>query len=346
MLTVFPRRLIPNPRMARTLRRAVLAVALALFLLAYMTSAKTTKRATQPNIVFIMTDDQDMHLGSLDHMPVLQRELVQKGTSFQRHYGHVSICCPARATIWTGKHAHNTNVTSVVNALAGGAWKQIQKYGWNKNYLQPWLQSAGYRTYYAGKIYNGYGGQNYKDPSPLEGLHRADILVEPRTYSYYNSGWVHYDESTGWTGPERRTGYTTDQIANLMTEYIDEAVEMEQPFFAVAGPIAPHNSIGASYLNNNTRFPYPRPKDEYLDRFADLEYVKSPNYNPANRSGVAGVWTLEPLAEDNRGYLDEFYKARQRTLISVDDLIQTVINRLDGAGVLDNTYIFYTSDNG
>ena len=174
--------------MARLLRRAALAVALLLTLLACLATAKTRKRATQPNIVFIMTDDQDKHLGSLDHMPILQRELVEKGTSFENHYGHVSICCPARATIWTGKHAHNTNVTSVVNAFAGGAWKQIQRYGWNKDYLQPWMQAAGYRTYYAGKIYNGYGGKNYKDPSPLEGLSRADILIEPRTYSYYNSG--------------------------------------------------------------------------------------------------------------------------------------------------------------
>ena len=131
-----------------------------------------------------------------------------------------------------------------------------------------------------------------------------------------------------------------------MTEYIDEAVKTDQPFFAVAAPIAPHNSIGATYPNNRTRWPYPRPKDEYLDRFEDLEYVKSPNYNPENRTGVAGVWSLERLAEDNRGYLDEFYKARQRTLISVDELVETVINKLDDAGVLDNTYIFYTSDNG
>lgn len=332
--------------MARVIRRAAAAFVVAIILMACLTTAKTQKRTTQPNIVFIMTDDQDMHLGSMDHMPILQRELVQKGTLFQKHYGHVSICCPARATIWTGKHAHNTNVTSVVNALAGGAWKQIQRYGWNKNYLQPWMQAAGYRTYYAGKIYNGYGGKNYKDPSPLEGLNRADLLIEPRTYSYYNSGWVHYDETNGWSDPGRIKGYTTDQIANYITEYIDDAVQLDTPFFAVAGPIAPHNSIGATYPNNRTRFPYPRPKDEYLDRFQDLEYVKSPNYNPENRTGVAGVWALEPLAEDNRGYLDEFYKARQRTLISVDELIETVVNKLDEADVLDNTYIFYTTDNG
>lgn len=332
--------------MARLVRRVAAALVVAVVLLACLTVAKTEKRSPQPNIVFIMTDDQDMHLGSMDHMPTLQREMVQKGTMFTKHYGHVSICCPARATIWTGKHAHNTNVTSVVNAFAGGAWKQIQRYGWNKHYLQPWMQAAGYRTYYSGKIYNGYSGKNYKDPSPLEGLTRADILIEPRAYSYYNSGWVHYDEEGGWGDPHRKKGYSTDQIAHFMEEYIDEAAKQDKPFFAVAAPIAPHNSIGATYPNNRTRWPYPRPKDEYLHHFQDLEYVKSPNYNPENRTGVAGVWTLDRLAEDNQGYLDEFWRQRQRTLISVDELVEAVINKLDRSGLLDNTYIFYTSDNG
>lgn len=94
--------------MARLLRRMALAVAVAFTLLACMaTGTRATEKrqsAEKPNIVFIMTDDQDYHLGSLDHMPVLQRELVGKGTLFRKHYGHVSICCPARATIWTGKY--------------------------------------------------------------------------------------------------------------------------------------------------------------------------------------------------------------------------------------------------
>lgn len=68
---------------------------------------------SRPNIVFVLTDDQDLHLQSLDYMPHVQRHLIQQGTSFRRHYCTTALCCPSRATLWTGKAAHNTNVTNV-----------------------------------------------------------------------------------------------------------------------------------------------------------------------------------------------------------------------------------------
>lgn len=57
----------------------------------------------RPNIVFIMTDDQDKRLNSLAHMPVLQRELVAKGTEFTNHYTNQALCCPSRSTILRGQ---------------------------------------------------------------------------------------------------------------------------------------------------------------------------------------------------------------------------------------------------
>jgi hypothetical protein len=48
------------------------------------------ERDPRPNILVILTDDQDLHLGSMGHMDQLQSQLVQKGTTFTRHYGHVS----------------------------------------------------------------------------------------------------------------------------------------------------------------------------------------------------------------------------------------------------------------
>lgn len=67
----------------------------------------------QPNIVFILTDDQDARMDSLSYMPYVQEHLIKKGTSFQRHYCTVALCCPSRVNLWTGKAAHNTNVTDV-----------------------------------------------------------------------------------------------------------------------------------------------------------------------------------------------------------------------------------------
>ena len=67
----------------------------------------------RPNIVFIMTDDQDVRMGSLDFMPHVQKHLIKEGTFFARHYATIALCCPSRVSLWTGRAAHNTNVTSV-----------------------------------------------------------------------------------------------------------------------------------------------------------------------------------------------------------------------------------------
>jgi N-acetylglucosamine-6-sulfatase len=67
----------------------------------------------KPNIVFILTDDQDLHIDSLDYMPLLQKYIIKEGTFYKHHYCSTAICCPSRVTLWTGKYAHNTNVTDV-----------------------------------------------------------------------------------------------------------------------------------------------------------------------------------------------------------------------------------------
>lgn len=57
----------------------------------------------RPNIVLIMTDDQDRRLGSTAFQPSLQRELLAKGTEFTQHYTNTALCCPSRSTILRGQ---------------------------------------------------------------------------------------------------------------------------------------------------------------------------------------------------------------------------------------------------
>lgn len=61
----------------------------------------------------MLTDDQDLHMDSLSYMPYLKKHVTEQGTTFGKHYCTVAQCCPSRVTIWTGKAAHNTNVTDV-----------------------------------------------------------------------------------------------------------------------------------------------------------------------------------------------------------------------------------------
>ncbi len=67
----------------------------------------------KPNIVFVLTDDQDLHMNSLDYVPLIKKHLINEGTLYKRHYCTTAICCPARVSLLTGRLAHNTNVTDV-----------------------------------------------------------------------------------------------------------------------------------------------------------------------------------------------------------------------------------------
>lgn len=73
----------------------------------------SSSRDGKPNFVFIITDDQDLHLGSMDYMPLTRKHLGKQCSFYSKHYCTISICCPSRVSLLTGKAAHNTNVTDV-----------------------------------------------------------------------------------------------------------------------------------------------------------------------------------------------------------------------------------------
>lgn len=43
------------------------------------------------NIVFILTDDQDKHMDSLEYMPLLKKHITDRGTFYNRHYCSTAI---------------------------------------------------------------------------------------------------------------------------------------------------------------------------------------------------------------------------------------------------------------
>jgi N-acetylglucosamine-6-sulfatase len=62
--------------------------------------------------------------------------------------------------------------------------------------------------------------------------------------------------------------------------------------------------------------------------------------------GASWIKRLARLTDEVIEYNDDFYRARLQALQAVDELVEGVIIRLEQAGILENTYIFYTSDNG
>lgn len=74
---------------------------------------ESQRSSEPPNILFVITDDQDLQLGSISYTPLIQKHLRDKGTFFRNHFVTTALCCPSRVSLWTGRQAHNTNVTDV-----------------------------------------------------------------------------------------------------------------------------------------------------------------------------------------------------------------------------------------
>ena len=68
--------------------------------------------------VYILTDDQDVKLGSLDVLPVVKSLLTEQGLYFDNAFVTTPVCCPSR----------------FVALVAGAAWSHKQP---SSLYLSP-----------------------------------------------------------------------------------------------------------------------------------------------------------------------------------------------------------------
>ncbi|KAF4307599.1 Arylsulfatase [Botryosphaeria dothidea] len=295
--------------------------------------------AKQPNILFVLTDDQDLHMNSVDYMPLLQKHIIEKGTTFSKHFCTVAICCPSRANLWTGHAAHNTNVTDV-SPPYGGFQKVISE-GWNDNYLPIWMQDAGYNTYYSGKLWNGHTVSNYNETF-AKGFNGSEFLLDPYTYKYYDSVMTRNGaEPVSYAG-----NYSTDVIKDKILGFLDEALSHERPWFVVAAPIAPHATTTTDPATNGTYFDFAQYAPRHADLFKNYTIPRDLSFNAKVEGGVSWIKNLQPLNETVLEYNDEFQRSRLRSLQAVDEMIEAFVNKLDDAGVLDETYIIYSTDNG
>jgi len=97
---------------------------------------------------------------------------------------------------------------------------------------------------------------------------------------------------------------------------------------------------------DDIRMTAPIPAERHKHLFPDVKVPRTPNFNPDKASGVSWIKRLPQLTEKVVEYNDGFYRARLQALQAVDELIESIVNRLEAHGILDNTYIIYTTDNG
>ena len=117
---------------------------------------KRGDRAKQPNIVYIMTDQQRADtiaaLGNTHiYTPNFDR-LVQRGLAFTNAYSSCPVCVPARCTIRTGRQEPITGIyrNGRPNLVEGQPDDMEERCG---AYLPRTLQALGYQTFGVGKFH-------------------------------------------------------------------------------------------------------------------------------------------------------------------------------------------------
>ncbi len=171
-----------------------------------------------------MTDDQEE--ASAYDMPLMQSLIAAQGVTFQNAIATTPLCGPSRATILSGRCAHNHGVRS--NAAPLGGYGIYRDSGKESDSIPVWLKAAGYRTAYLGKYTNGYGpGWTSKPPGWDDWL----ALTEPQAYTNFtfNEDGRDFKSTSG--------EYQTDYLTTRALEYLRRTEEKDdQPFFLMVAP--------------------------------------------------------------------------------------------------------------
>jgi len=275
----------------------------------------------RPNFVVILTDDLDARTSA--QLPRLET-FAATGLAFSRAYVTKSLCAPSRVSLLTGQYPHNHG--AVFNSTG---FPDFHRSGGEASTVAVWLKRAGYRTGLVGKYLNGY---------PLEGRLEYippgwdDWAVHLTTQE--NSRYFNYSMNENGRIVEYRSrpeDYDTDVIARKAVDFIRRG--STDPFFLLLAPQAPH--APATYA------------DRHGAAFADARAPRVPSFNEEDiRDKPAWVQGFPLLDRVEILKLDQLQRARLRSLLAVEDLLDDVMSALAASGQLANTYIIFTSDNG
>ncbi len=329
-------------------RRFLIALVL---LLASIASASADDR---PNIIFIMSDDHAAHAISaygsrVNTTPNIDR-LARGGMRLDRVFATNSICTPSRAAILTGQYSHLNGVT------------MFNRFDSSRQTVAKLLQAAGYHTGMIGKWHLG------SDPA---GFDRWEIL--PGQGVYHDPVLYTADGEKTYKGR-----YVTDVITDLAIDFIRTRPK-DKPFFLMAHHKGPHRpwEPNARYRAEFASRWIPEPPtlwDTYATRTDALHENQQRIANDLTRrdlkleppAGLAGaalaswlgvkpdtvILTVNGESKTLTGEALTRWKYQRymqdylATIQSVDDNVGRLIDAVDAAGLMRNTLIVYTSDQG
>ena len=289
--------------------------------------ASARPAAHPPNIVFVLTDDLDWSL--VQYMPHVE-QLQAQGTTFTNYIVTDSLCCPSRASTFTGSYPHDTGIFT--NGGPDGGFALFHARGEENDTFATRLQDHGYLTAMMGKYLNGYTAQGRVDGRSRyvpPGWTQWDVAGN--AYSEFNYNLNENGKVTHHGASPR--AYLTDVLARKGSAFVHSAAASAKPFFIEIATFAPH-------------LPYtPAPRD--AADFPGLQAPRTPAFNEADVSDKPSWLRGHPLlTPDQIAQIDAGYRLRAQSVEAVDDLIAKLEQTLKRNGVADNTYIFFSSDNG
>jgi N-acetylglucosamine-6-sulfatase len=295
----------------------------------------------RPNILFILTDDQDA--GSVSEMPNVRSLLAERGTTFERAFATTPLCCPSRASILRGQYAHNHRVWT--NRMPNGGYKRFKELGREGSTVATWLDEAGFHTGFIGKYLNEYGSYEKPTDHIPPGWDRW-VGYQGGLQQQSVEGAFKVNDQGKVAQVEAVAGYDTDYFARKAETYVRNR-KANRPWFLMVATNAPHVPAQASARNDHI--------------YAGRTMPKTPAFNEANLSDKASVWRDNPrLPEECAQHrpkesgehlrcvpeANEAWRDRMESLRDVDDMVGGLLAVLREEGFAQNTYVVFASDNG
>ena len=296
--------------------------------------------SNRPNILVVVVDDLRWdELGVAGH-PYLETpnidRIAREGAMFTSAFHAVPLCSPNRATILTGQYPSRHGI--IDNVARSRASHRLQTF-------PQALQKAGYETGFLGKWHMG------NDPTPRPGFdYWVAIPGQGRSTDpeLYEDGRLHTVE-----------GYLTDILTDRAVAFIER--DREQPFCLYIGQKAIHPDIeqrddGSTDAASSRGYV---PAARHRGRYKQVIFPRRPNV-VADLEGLADRPALQRAVRDKRSpemqkrfeglpayeVTEETIRTRAEMLLAVDDGLGRIMDALDQAGILDDTVILFTSDNG
>ena len=295
---------------------------------AFERSCAAAEAADRPNVLFIVADDMNDHLGCYGYdvrTPAIDA-LAMRGMRFTRAYCQVPVCNPSRVSFLSGLRPDKTQVYTLTTHTRAhlGDWLMLPEY----------FRKHGYFTAQVGKIYHTDDG--FEDPRSWD--------VEIREFGKRppQDQIVRWGESDGpgehtndWAWLKTPDEDTPDGIvARKAVELMRQHAGGKQPFFLGVGFRRPH----APYAAPQEYFEmYPLDKVRLADSPLPGHYESllpaSHGYPPMKR----------PLTEQEQRELIAAYYACNSF---VDAQVAVLLDALDDLELWRNTIVVFFGDHG